>query len=168
MRHRFHYKSLVIVTIVLMIVVLGVVAMPRGVVAPYPKVIQPQQPIDEIPSVPKEEDAQPDTIGFIETVQLSAQIGKGASIGGIVVVPKKIIEDSRCPMNARCIQAGFARVQVSLIAGSDTQTLTMTLGDEIPATIAGKKIRLVAVSPENTAGKPTKAAEYLFTFEIQG
>ena len=35
-----------------------------------------------------------------------AMIGQPTRVGALVVTPKTLVEDSRCPMNARCVWAG--------------------------------------------------------------
>lgn len=79
---------------------------------------------------------------------------------------EKVVEDSRCPMNARCVWAGRATVRVTLNDGRRPRTANVTLGESIP--FAGGQLALVSVSPEKMAGaQPKRPAPYRFTFEYR-
>jgi hypothetical protein len=78
----------------------------------------------------------------------------------------RVVEDSRCPMNARCVWAGRATVRVTLNDGKRTRTANVALGESIP--FAGGQLALVSVSPEKMAGaQPKRPAPYRFTFEYR-
>jgi len=78
----------------------------------------------------------------------------------------KVVEDSRCPMNARCVWAGRAIVRVTLREGTRRRTVDVTLGEPIP--FAGGKLELVSVTPEKMAGaQPKRPAPYRFSFEYR-
>ncbi len=92
-----------------------------------------------------------------------ARIGETVRVHGLRVTPLRVIEDSRCPQNARCIWAG--RVRLSVRIGRITRELT--LGQ--PVTVAGGKLSLAAVSPERTTTReraiPPRAYRFGFQFE---
>lgn len=78
----------------------------------------------------------------------------------------RVVEDSRCPMNARCVWAGRATVSLTLRDGRRTRQARLTLGEAIP--FAGGQLALVSVSPEKMAGaQPKRPAPYRFTFEFR-
>ncbi|ODP38261.1 hypothetical protein [Sphingomonas turrisvirgatae] len=78
----------------------------------------------------------------------------------------KVVEDSRCPMNARCVWAGRTTVKVTLRDGARSRTANVTLGEAIP--FAGGRLALVSVSPERMAGaQPRRPAPYRFTFQFR-
>ncbi|OYX51461.1 MAG: hypothetical protein B7Y97_04795 [Sphingomonas sp. 32-66-10] len=76
----------------------------------------------------------------------------------------KVVEDSRCPMNARCIHAGRAIVRVTIRDGRKPRSLDLTLGE--PARVGGWTVTLVAVSPEKMAGQQRPPAPYRFAFQV--
>ncbi len=47
-------------------------------------------------------------------------LGQEAMVDGPVVKPIAVIEDSRCPMNARCVWAGQVRLSVRIATGKGT------------------------------------------------
>ena len=64
---------------------------------------------------------QPDSDGIAR-----AGIGQTAYVNGPKVTPLALMEDSRCPMNARCVWAGQVRVTVRIDTGAGYVTREMT------------------------------------------
>lgn len=107
------------------------------------------------------------TTGAPRLIEGPVAIDQTAYAGGPQVRPLALVEDSRCPMNARCIWAGRAVVRVEVILGSGTRTLDLTLGEPVP--LADGRLTLVSVTPERSAGEAAPApADYRFAFEFQG
>lgn len=84
--------------------------------------------------------------------------------GGLTLTPLRVVEDSRCPMNARCIWAGTVKVEVEVVSGMGKSTSTLELGKTL--TTEAESIRLDSVRPETVAGEEIPAAEYRFTFTV--
>ncbi len=96
----------------------------------------------------------------------------GESVGidnkGIIVEFKKVIEDSRCPMNARCIWEGNARIALkatAFTAGRATNVLdvaesTVELNTSTRFNTREKitdfSLELRRLEPDRLAGAPTK------------
>lgn len=96
-----------------------------------------------------------------------ARLGQVVYAGGPRVRPVSLVEDSRCPMNARCVWAGRATVRAEVILGSGTRTLDLTLGE--PVLVADGQLTLVSVTPERMAGDPKPdPTDYRFAFEFAG
>lgn len=95
-----------------------------------------------------------------------ATLGRWTRVGTVRIRPDQVVEDSRCPMNARCVWAGRATVRVTLRDGQRPRQVQVTLGESVPVT--GGTLALVAVSPEKMAGAgPKRPAPYRFTFEYR-
>lgn len=78
----------------------------------------------------------------------------------------KVVEDSRCPMNARCVWAGRATIRLTLRDARRTRQADLTLGEAVP--FADGKLTLVSVAPERIAGTRTKRpGPYRFAFEYR-
>ena len=45
------------------------------------------------------------------------RLGQGTSLGGWTVTPLRVLEDSRCPGDVMCVQAGTARLLVRVQRG---------------------------------------------------
>jgi hypothetical protein len=98
-----------------------------------------------------------------ETGVVAAGIGGGANLGGgLIVRPLEVLEDSRCPQNARCVWAGRLRLRVAVDGAGERE---ITLGEEAVATPRGA-FTLVAVSPGPwTDWPPNQRPAYRFGFK---
>jgi hypothetical protein len=96
----------------------------------------------------------------------TASIGQTAYSNGLKVRPLQVLEDSRCPMNARCVWAGRIIVRSEVIGGNWRRTLDLELGQ--PQPVADGALTLVSALPEKTAGAETDPRSYRFTFDFQG
>lgn len=91
-------------------------------------------------------------------------LGQQTTIGGVLITPLELVEDSRCPVDVQCIQAGTVRVRVAINALS--RDFTFTLGE--PQTVGDATITLSAVSPTEKYSTITVLPdEYLFVFTVK-
>ena len=91
-----------------------------------------------------------------------ALIGQPTRVGRLVVTPLRVVEDSRCPMNARCVWAGRAVVATRLDGPGWRQTTNMELGRPIVA--HGIGVQLSSVQPEKMAGSASPDRPYLLGY----
>jgi hypothetical protein len=98
------------------------------------------------------------------TQSLEASIGKGASALGIVIDPIAVLEDSRCPRDVQCIQAGTVRVSAKVTVGTSSVDAVLRLGTE--AGIKNTLITLVEVAPAKDSKTAVDPADYRFTFRV--
>lgn len=105
---------------------------------------------------------QPDRDGIAR-----AGIGQTAYVGGPRVTPLAVMEDSRCPMNARCVWAGQVRLTVRIDTGSGYVTREITSNKPVP--VADGSLELVEVTPNQVAGgDPIRRIDYRFGFKFSG
>lgn len=94
-------------------------------------------------------------------------LGQRAMVDGPIVQPVEVLEDSRCPMNARCVWAGRVRVKMIWWRGNgEKQPFEVTLGESTP--LADGAIRLESVRPEKMTDMVLKPADYRFSFRFDG
>lgn len=94
-------------------------------------------------------------------------LGQRAMVDGPIVQPVEVLEDSRCPMNARCIWAGRVRVKMIWWRGNgEKQPFEVTLGESTP--LADGAIRLESVRPEKMTNVTLKPSDYRFSFRFDG
>jgi hypothetical protein len=91
----------------------------------------------------------------------TAALGQIAVVEGLRIRPLSVVEDSRCPINARCVWAGRMVLRAEVNRGP----LDLTLGE--PVAYAGGRLALVAAEPGRTAGRETNPADYRFTFAFE-
>ncbi|HYF13182.1 MAG TPA: hypothetical protein VD928_02720 [Candidatus Paceibacterota bacterium] len=99
------------------------------------------------------------------SVKVQGRIDQGASALDVKVIPLAVLEDSRCPIDVQCIQAGTVRLQALIVSGLGTSTMTLTLNQSI--TTEAEQITLTEVAPLPRAGVNISKNQYLFTFEIE-
>ncbi|MEW9855484.1 hypothetical protein [Novosphingobium sp. M1R2S20] len=97
-----------------------------------------------------------------------AEIGETVLVNGPRVTPLSVLEDSRCPMNARCVWAGRVRLKVRIDLGSGSQDRELTQGE--PVQVADGTLELVEVQPDAPATNeaPLKPGDYRFGFRFMG
>ncbi|OHA18689.1 MAG: hypothetical protein A2836_02435 [Candidatus Taylorbacteria bacterium RIFCSPHIGHO2_01_FULL_45_63] len=99
-----------------------------------------------------------------QEISIESQIGKEVRGLGVTILPQAVLEDSRCPIDVECIQAGTVRVRTFLTSGLGQATQVFTLGELI--TTEAEIIELVGVLPVAKSGKKIDPADYRFTFKI--
>lgn len=94
-------------------------------------------------------------------------LGERAYADGPIIEPVAVLEDSRCPMNARCAWAGRVRVQMVWWRGNgQKQPFEVTLGEATP--LADGSITLESVRPDRMTNVELKPAGYRFSFRFAG
>ena len=93
-----------------------------------------------------------------------ARLGEPTRVGSLVVTPRRVVEDSRCPINARCVWAGRAVVRTQIDGGGWRETRDLTLG--APIATHGTTLALTSVEPGKMAGAEAHPLAYLFGFEV--
>lgn len=109
-------------------------------------------PNSPIVDSPHEVAQQGSAVGLLRPVQL----------GRVVVTPMRVTEDSRCPINARCVWAGRVVLETRIDGPGWRQTQPLVLGE--PHTVRDVTVTLTEVSPGHTTDRRVTSAEYRFRF----
>jgi|KBSMisStandDraft_5_1062788.scaffolds.fasta_scaffold89139_2 hypothetical protein len=91
-----------------------------------------------------------------------ALLGQPTRVGSVVVTPMKLVEDSRCPMNARCVWAGRAIVTTRIDGTGWRETSNLELGK--PYATHNLSVQLSSVQPEKVAGQQPPPQAYVFGY----
>jgi hypothetical protein len=94
----------------------------------------------------------------------TARLGEVATVEGLSIRPLRVVEDSRCPINARCIWAGRVVLHTEVWSAGGRVTYNLVLGE--PVEHGGGRLALVAAEPGRMAGSETEPGAYQFTFEF--
>ncbi|MEP6788891.1 MAG: hypothetical protein ABJB40_10700 [Acidobacteriota bacterium] len=89
--------------------------------------------------------------------ELRIRIGqqKVADHGKVSIKFISVFEDSRCPMNARCIQAGNAKIRVVVTKGRSSRTVKLNTNNQPQSvTVLGYQLALQDLAPHK--GEPHK------------
>ncbi|MGN6499562.1 MAG: hypothetical protein ACTHKM_05380 [Tsuneonella sp.] len=86
-------------------------------------------------------------------------------VGNLAVTPIKVVEDSRCPMNARCVWAGRLVVETRIYGAGWRETANVTLGETYGT--HGSVIALVEATPDKRTDVELQPGDYRFTYEAR-
>jgi hypothetical protein len=92
-----------------------------------------------------------------------ARLGQPVHVNGNVrVTPLRVLEDSRCPMEARCVWAGQVRLLVRVGVGRNRTVRQITSNKPIAA--GNGMLELVSVMPPKSTRQEIRPREYRFGF----
>jgi hypothetical protein len=102
--------------------------------------------------------------------RFTLQPGEAALVGSerVRLLFDRVVNDSRCPRDVRCVRAGDATVRVQVtLAGASTSTIDLrtTPADE-HVTVGDYTLTLADLAPVPLSGEPVKATEYRATFVL--
>lgn len=92
-----------------------------------------------------------------------AALGETVQVGSVLATPVSVQEDSRCPYNVQCIQAGRVVVSTRLDGQGWRETVPLVLDE--PYAVQGTTITVSRVFPDKIAQREVPRHEYRFIFE---
>ena len=92
-------------------------------------------------------------------------VGKSVFVNGVKITLNKIIQDSRCPVDVQCIQAGKVVADVTLQSDTDKKTVEISSGSE-ESFFDSYKISLEDVSPSRNSKTELNLKDYKLTFKV--
>ncbi len=92
-----------------------------------------------------------------------AHLHEATRVGSLVVTPRAVIEDSRCPINARCVWAGRAVVRTQVVGPGWRETRNLALGERVET--HGTTLTLTSLEPGKMAGAQLPFERQTFGFE---
>lgn len=96
---------------------------------------------------------------------IKVSLGEKYEAQGASAVVTEVVEDSRCPSDVQCIQAGTVKIKVKASYKILSKTVTMTLGQ--PFSYKGYSATLVDVLPVPTSSTKINPADYVFYFSVK-
>ena len=97
---------------------------------------------------------------------VDAKLGQTVNLGGPKVTPLAVLEDSRCPMEARCIWAGRVRLSVRVTTGAGS--MVRELASDKPLQVADGQLVLQGTMPPRSTQHPVQPRDYRFSFKFSG
>ncbi|MFA7286572.1 MAG: hypothetical protein WC052_02860 [Patescibacteria group bacterium] len=108
--------------------------------------------------------AEQPTETFLAYGDVELQLNQLATFKDIAIRPLSIEEDSRCPNDVQCIQAGTVRVKVEILSGVKSSTSILKLGERF--TTEGEIITLNSVTPVTNSKVKITDKDYRFVFSV--
>ena len=81
------------------------------------------------------------------TAAFDARLGQAANLGSRIVTPLAVVEDSRRPDGAQCIQAGTVRIEARVEGGADARALVLGLASPPSSAMPGSIFSPPAPTP---------------------
>lgn len=97
---------------------------------------------------------------------IEARLGQKVDLGGPKVTPLKVLEDSRCPMEARCVWAGRVRLEVRIETGAGSNV--QELASDKPLAVADGSLELLGVMPPKSTQRTIAPGDYRFALKFSG
>ncbi|MBX4189383.1 hypothetical protein KW785_02190 [Candidatus Parcubacteria bacterium] len=144
----------------LIVIVIAGIYIPRRSQSPAP-VATSTTPTAIIPNEP----VATTTPSILPYGSVTLALGETATFADISVTPTAVTEDSRCPKDVQCIQAGTVKVRVTTHTVRGTSTQVVILDKFV--TTAAEKIAFVAVAPDKVSTTKIADADYQFTFDVE-
>lgn len=91
--------------------------------------------------------------------------GESGTVAGLTVTFNALVQDSRCPVDAQCIEAGAVNTNVTFAANGTSTTRNMP-SDEVPQEFEGRRISIVSVAPDRRSNAEIAPGDYRITFHI--
>lgn len=104
----------------------------------------------------------------IPTVPLGSvtlELNKPVMVSGTTIRVTAVLEDSRCPSDVVCIQAGRALLGLSLVSPNGLSSMTIEIGKTV--TTEALAITLDEVRPYPMASQKTADADYRFVLTVK-
>ena len=101
-----------------------------------------------------------------EDGSVTARLGQTVNAGGPRVTPLAVLEDSRCPMEARCVWAGRLRLSVRVTTGAGSSV--REIASDKPVQVADGQLELAGVMPPRSVRGPIKPSDYRFNLKFSG
>ncbi len=94
------------------------------------------------------------------------RLGQTITLDGPRVRPLEVLEDSRCPVDARCVWSGRVRLKVLIIGGKRSFIRIIEQGKG--EAVFDGTLSLVNVLPLRQIGKDIPKRAYRFSFKFDG
>ena len=92
----------------------------------------------------------------------NTRLGQRVAVGGVAVTPRRVEEDSRCPLGVQCVQAGIVRLTAVVREQGIRRERILALGE--PLRLGRGWLTLCAVQPYPARPGPIVPAAYRFRF----
>lgn len=92
-------------------------------------------------------------------------LGETKLINRVRITLNEITQDSRCPIDAVCIQAGSVTANVTLQSDTDKETVEITEGTSVAFDIF--RISIISVAPAPMASQPIDETAYRIVFKVE-
>lgn len=98
---------------------------------------------------------------------VTARIGGSAFLYGVTITPLEVLEDSRCPVDVECVQAGTVKLRIEIQTGDEEEKEEQDISLNQNTRIGDHTITFADVFPAQKSESEIKPKEYEFVFQIE-
>lgn len=95
-----------------------------------------------------------------------SRLNQTVAVDGPRITPLRVLEDSRCPMEARCVWAGRLRLELRVHTGAGNRVIE--IATDKPVAVADGSLELVSVMPPASTQRQIEPGDYRFGFRFAG
>lgn len=96
---------------------------------------------------------------------VSLKTGETKEAAGLTITFNRLVQDSRCPIDVQCIQAGAVNTNITLQIG-DQRSVQNYASDGVPLEFAGYAVSIIDVNPPARSSQPIVQPDYRVTFNV--
>jgi len=122
--------------------------------------------VGQVPTTQEPPLPAPGTATVTSSVDVKLGVSGEATFKTLTLRFNQLVQDSRCPVDVKCIEAGAVNANVTLTSGTTTETLNMP-SDEVPHQFAGYMISIARVDPPRMNHQEIPLGAYAITFHIE-
>ena len=93
------------------------------------------------------------------------RVGETGFINGVRITFNSIVQDSRCPVDVQCIQAGWVTANVTLQSNTDKETKDIA-SNEAPTAFDSYQISIEDIKPTRMSTFNPLPGSYTLTFKV--
>lgn len=97
---------------------------------------------------------------------VTLMIGETKTVGDLSLTLNSFVQDSRCPIDVTCIQAGAVTVNVTMNEGAASETRNFP-SDEAPYVFGAHMISISDIAPLRKANQEIAPEEYVIMFKVK-
>ncbi len=105
------------------------------------------------------------TPGLPAPANVTLGVGQTGKVENLSITFNKFVQDSRCPVDVQCIQAGAVNINVTFAQGPHVETKNMS-SDEASQQFEGYKVSIVDINPPRKSHIEIPFGDYKITFHV--
>lgn len=92
-------------------------------------------------------------------------VGQSVFINGLKITLNQVVQDSRCPVDAQCIEAGAITANITLQSDNQTETRNFP-SDEVPYAFDSHRVSIEKIAPPRVSGSEPNPSSYMIRFRV--
>ncbi len=96
----------------------------------------------------------------------SVGVGQTVQFGDLQITLNEVVQDSRCPVDAECIEGGAINTNITLSVGDVTEQIFYS-SDSVPLVFEGYSLGIVNILPPRNSTETIEPGQYIVDFSLE-